>query len=135
MATQTKQFYGTGRRKTSVARVWIFPGQKGFTINGREVESYLQRDSLNAVAHQALQAAAAAGTSETFRVRVNVAGGGLKGQAGAISMGIARAILEFNEKLRPELRKGGFLTRDSRQKERKKPGRRGARRRFQFTKR
>lgn len=134
MTTQTKQFYGTGRRKTSVARVWIFPGQKGFTVNGREIASYLQRDSLNAVAHQALEAAVAAGAGE-FRVRVNVAGGGLKGQAGAISMGIARAMLQFNENLRPELRKGGFLTRDSRQKERKKPGRRGARRRFQFTKR
>lgn len=127
-----KTYYGTGRRKSAVARVWLFAGQKGFKVNGRELPEYLRRKSLEAIAGRALQTVELA---STFRVRASVAGGGISGQAGALSLGIARALVNYDEKLRPKLRKGGFLTRDPREKERKKYGRKGARRRFQYTKR
>lgn len=129
---QAKTFYGTGRRKSAIARVWIFQGQKGFTINGKNLSAYVQRKSLEMLAAKPLQLAEQAAN---FRVRANVAGGGVSGQAGAISLGIARALLNYDEKLRSRLRKGGLLTRDPREKERKKYGRKGARRRFQYTKR
>lgn len=125
-------FYATGRRKQAIARVWIFPGQKGFSINGREVPQYLQRANLQMLVEQPLKATQ---SQDKFRIRANVVGGGLAGQAGAVSLGIARALLKYDEKLRPLLRRNGFLTRDPREKERKKPGRKSARRSFQYTKR
>ncbi|MBI3317431.1 MAG: 30S ribosomal protein S9 [Candidatus Omnitrophica bacterium] len=125
-------FYATGRRKQAIARVWIFPGQKGFSINGREVPKYLQRANLQMLVEQPLKMAQA---EDKFRIRARVTGGGLAGQAGAVSLGIARALLKFDENLRSTLRRGGFLTRDPREKERKKFGRKGARRSFQYTKR
>lgn len=129
--TQTA-LYATGRRKRAVARVWLFQGQKGFTVNGRELSDYLKRANLKMLAEQPLKTA---GMLDQFRVRVAVHGGGIAGQAGAISLGISRALLGHDAKLRSPLRQGGFLTRDSRKKERKKPGRKGARKRFQYTKR
>lgn len=129
---KANSFYGTGRRKSSIARVWLFPGQKGFTVNGKNLSDYLQRKSIEAIAEMPLKNIE---VGEQFRVRVNVCGGGPAGQAGAISLGIARALLGYKEELRSSLRAKGFLTRDPREKERKKPGRRGARKRFQFTKR
>ncbi len=125
-------YYGTGRRKSAIARVWIFPGQKGFSVNGRGTLEYLQRKSLQMLAERPLKNLR---LDDQFRVRVNVLGGGLSGQADAISLGISRALVNYDEKLRSALRQGGFLTRDPREKERKKYGRKGARRRFQFTKR
>lgn len=125
-------FYGTGRRKTAIARVWLFPGQKGFRINGLTCEEYLRRKSIQALAEKPLRVV---NLFDRFRVRAQVVGGGTAGQADAVSLGIARALLNYDEKLRSPLRQGGFLTRDPREKERKKPGRKGARRRFQFTKR
>ncbi|HTL47867.1 MAG TPA: 30S ribosomal protein S9 [Verrucomicrobiae bacterium] len=125
-------FYGTGRRKSAIARVWLFPGQKGFKVNGRDCDEYLRRKSIQALAEKPLRAA---NLFDRFRVRAQVVGGGIAGQADAISLGIARALLDYDVKLRSMMRQGGFLTRDPREKERKKPGRKGARRRFQFTKR
>ncbi len=125
-------FYGTGRRKSSVARVWLFAGKQGFTINGRENAEYLRRPNLQMIVEEPLKSTR---LLNQFRVRADVRGGGLAGQAGAIRLGISRALLKYDEKLRPSLRQGGFLTRDPREKERKKPGRKGARRSFQYTKR
>ena len=125
-------FYGTGRRKCSVARVWLFQGQKGFTINGQETADYLKRPNLQVMVEEPLKATR---LLTQFRVRADVRGGGLAGQAGAVRLGVSRALLEYDEKLRSSLRQGGFLTRDPREKERKKPGRKGARRSFQYTKR
>jgi small subunit ribosomal protein S9 len=125
-------YYGTGRRKRAMARVWLFKGQKGFTINGHQVKDYLKRDSLAALVEEPLKTAKA---EEDFRVKARVSGGGITGQAGAVRLGIARALLLHNETLRSSLRREGFLTRDPREKERKKPGRKSARRSFQFTKR
>lgn len=128
----TTSFYATGRRKRAIARVWLYEGEKGFTINGREVKTYLHQDNLKTVAERPLTVVK---LTDHFRVRVNVTGGGLAGQADAIRLGIARALLKHNEKLRPTLRQEGHLTRDPREKERKKYGRKGARRSFQYTKR
>ena len=125
-------FYATGRRKSAIARVWITHGQKGFTINGHESRSYLNRDNLKMLVDQPLKVA---NLSDQFRIKARVAGGGIAGQAGAVSLGIARALLHYDENLKSSLRKGGFLTRDPREKERKKFGRKGARKSFQFTKR
>lgn len=125
-------FYATGRRKSAIARVWIFPGQKGFTINGEQSAKYLKRANLQMVVDQPIQAVA---PKEEVRIRARVIGGGIAGQAGAVRLGISRALVKLNEKFQPTLRKGGFLTRDPRQKERKKYGKKGARRGFQFTKR
>lgn len=125
-------YYATGRRKQSVARVWLFPDQKGIQVNGQEAPAYLRRDILNMIIEQPLQKTQ---LIERFRVRANVHGGGIAGQAGAIRLGIARALCAYDEKLRPTLRQNGYLTRDPREKERKKFGRKGARKRFQYTKR
>ena len=125
-------FYATGRRKSAIARVWIFPGQKGFTINGEQSAKYLKRANLQMVVDQPIQAVS---PKEVVRIRARVVGGGIAGQAGAVRLGISRALVKLNEKFQPTLRKGGFLTRDPRQKERKKYGKKGARRGFQFTKR
>jgi len=126
------QFYGTGRRKTSVARVFLRAGQGQITVNKRPFEDYFPRESLRLLVAQPLELT---GTAAQLDVKANVAGGGLSGQAGAVRHGIARALLEFNDKLRPQLKRAGFLTRDPRMKERKKYGQPGARKRFQFSKR
>ena len=123
------QFYGTGRRKTSVARVFLMAGQGQITVNKRPFEDYFPRESLRLMVAQPLELT---GTATQFDVKVNVGGGGLSGQAGAVRHGIARALLAFNDKLRSQLKRAGFLTRDPRMKERKKYGQPGARKRFQF---
>ena len=125
-------YYATGRRKQSVARIWIFTDQKGITVNGKEAPAYLRRDILNMIIEQPLRQT---NLIEKFRVRANVHGGGIAGQAGAIRLGIARALCKYDEKLRSTLRQHGYMTRDPREKERKKFGRKGARKRFQYTKR
>ena len=132
MATKTPEFLGTGRRKTSVARVRIASGSGKITINGRAFDNYFPMETLRATVSGPLTIT---GTSEKIDVRVNVTGGGPNGQAGAVRHGIARALLEFDVNLRPALKAEGFLTRDSRAKERKKYGQPGARKRFQFSKR
>lgn len=128
----SQSFYATGRRKSSVARVWLFPGQKGITINDSESMAYLCRSNLQMIIEQPLHAAK---VMDRFEVRAKVHGGGIAGQAGAIRLGIARALVSYDEKLKATMRENGFLTRDPREKERKKFGRKGARRSFQFTKR
>ena len=132
MATKTPEFLGTGRRKTSIARVRIATGSGKITINGRAFDNYFPVETLRSTASQPL---AVTGTADKVDVKVNVKGGGPNGQAGAVSHGIARALLEFDIALRPSLKSEGLLTRDSRMKERKKYGQKGARKRFQFTKR
>lgn len=124
--------YATGRRKSAIARVWVFPGQKGFTVNGQDSAKYLKRANLQMLVDQPLKTANLLGQ---VRVRARVEGGGVAGQAGAIRLGIARALVNLNPEMRSAMRKGGFMTRDPREKERKKPGRKGARRSFQYTKR
>jgi small subunit ribosomal protein S9 len=126
------QYYGTGRRKSSTARVFLRPGNGTFVINNREFEGYFKNETLRMVIKQPLQLTE---TSDKFDALVLVAGGGPAGQAGAVRLGISRALLEYNTELRRKLKKGGFLTRDSRIKERKKYGQKGARKRFQFSKR
>jgi small subunit ribosomal protein S9 len=127
------QFTGTGRRKSSVARVRLVPNGKGnFEINGKTVDEYLGIGTLKQVAYQALELT---NTTSKYDVFVNVNGGGLTGQAGAIRHGIARALIKADETLRPELKKAGFLERDARKKERKKPGLKKARKAPQFRKR
>lgn len=127
-----EKIYATGRRKTSTARVWIMPGNGKVTVNKRTADEYFRRPTSVMILKQPLEA-----TDLLARVDVwcTVAGGGLSGQAGAVRHGIARALNEFDENLRSTLKKAGMLTRDSRAKERKKPGRPGARKRFQFSKR
>ncbi|MEE1279487.1 MAG: 30S ribosomal protein S9 [Oscillospiraceae bacterium] len=125
-------FYGTGRRKHSVARVRLYQGTGTFTINDRTIDDYFGLETLKLIARQPL---ALTETADKFDVVVRVAGGGVTGQAGAIRHGVARALLEFNAELRPELKKAGFLTRDPRMKERKKYGLKAARRAPQFSKR
>ncbi|HEX4496136.1 MAG TPA: 30S ribosomal protein S9 [Thermoanaerobaculia bacterium] len=126
------QYYGTGRRKTAAARVFLRPGAGGFKINGRTLDSYFPNEVLKMVIKQPLQLTESV---ERFDIHVTVAGGGSAGQAGAIRHGISRALLEFNGELRDRLKSAGFLTRDPRKKERKKYGQKGARARFQFSKR
>ena len=126
------QFYGTGRRKTSVARVFLRPGQGRIIVNRRPFEDYFPRETLRLIVTQPLELT---GTTSQVDAKVNVKGGGLSGQAGAVRHGIARALLEFNIELRPQLKRAGMLTRDPRMKERKKYGQPGARKRFQFSKR
>lgn len=126
------QYFGTGRRKTSVARVRLLPGEGKFTINGRDIDDYFGLDTLKMIARQPL---ALTNTQDSFDVIVNVYGGGISGQAGAIRHGISRALLEADPNLRPELKKAGFLTRDPRMVERKKYGLKKARRAPQFSKR
>ena len=124
--------YGTGRRKSSVARVWLKPGEGRIMVNKRPLQEYFNR-----AVHQALivQPLKTAGIEGKFDLRANVAGGGMTGQAGAVRLGVARAVLAIDTALRPTLRKAGLLTRDPRVKERKKYGQKGARARFQFSKR
>jgi len=124
--------YATGRRKRAIARVWLFQGQTGFTVNGQNMPEYVQRENLKIMAELPLKVSK---MQDQFRVRAMVHGGGKVGQAGAVSLGIARALVQYDEKLRSGLRREGLLTRDPREKERKKYGRKGARRSFQYTKR
>ena len=126
-------YYGTGRRKSSVARVRLVPGEGKVTINGRDMEEYFGLKTLELIVRQPLNLTE---TVDKYDVIANVAGGGVTGQAGAIRHGIARALLQYDgENLRPELKKAGFLTRDPRMKERKKYGLKAARRAPQFSKR
>jgi small subunit ribosomal protein S9 len=131
-AKATNDFIGTGRRKTSIARVRLATGSGKITVNGRPFENYFPVETLRATAAQPL---AITGTAEKVDTSVNVTGGGPNGQAGAVSHGIARALLKFDANLRPQLKAEGLLTRDSRMKERKKYGQPGARKRFQYSKR
>ena len=124
--------YSTGKRKNAIARVWVKPGPGTITVNGRDSETYFARPVLRMIINQPFAAAAREGQ---YDVTCTVTGGGLSGQAGAVRHGISRALTEFEPALRPVLKKGGFLTRDSRVVERKKFGRRKARRSFQFSKR
>ena len=132
MATVLDRFYGTGRRKTSIARVWIRPGSGRIVINKRAFEDYFPRETLRMIIAQPLQLT---NTLGQFDAMINVGGGGPTGQAGAVRHGIARALLEFDDKLRQVLKRAGCLTRDPRMKERKKYGQPGARSKFQYSKR
>lgn len=132
MAKTETQYRGTGRRKTSVARVYLRPGKGEWSINGKSLEQHFPRMTHQKHASEPLEAVEAAGT---YDVKVTVRGGGLTGQAGAIRLGVARALVSSDEDLRSVLRQGGMMTRDPREVERKKPGRPKARKRFQFSKR
>jgi len=132
MAAVLDRFYGTGRRKTSVARVWIKPGAGRIVVNRRAFEDYFPRETLRMIIAQPL---AITNTVGQFDVLVTVKGGGPTGQAGAVRHGLSRAIARFDDKLRQPLKKAGLLTRDPRAKERKKPGLKRARKAPQFTKR
>jgi small subunit ribosomal protein S9 len=129
---ETNEFLGTGRRKTSIARVRMATGSGKITVNGRTFETYFPTETLRMVVSQPLAATALVGK---YDIRVNVTGGGPTGQAGAVRHGIARALLKADINLRPTLKSEGLLTRDSREKERKKYGQPGARKRFQYSKR
>ena len=126
------QYYGTGRRKTSTARVYLRPGTGEIVVNKKGFDQYFPNQALRMVIRQPLQLTE---TTAKFDILVNVAGGGPAGQAGAIRHGITRALMEFNADLRPALKHAGLVTRDPRIKERKKYGQKGARKRFQFSKR
>lgn len=126
------QYYGTGRRKKSVARVFLRPGSGKFTVNARGFEEYFVTEAQRVEAKQPLLSTE---TAANFDVLITTSGGGINGQAGAVRMGIARALLEFNVELRKKLKSEGLLERDARGKERKKYGQKGARARFQFSKR
>jgi small subunit ribosomal protein S9 len=126
------QYYGTGRRKNAVARVYLRPGKGEITVNRREFDNYFPNEALRMIIRQPLNLTE---TLEKFDILVNVAGGGNSGQAGAVRHGITRALLKFDAELRPTLKKAGLVTRDPRKKERKKYGQKGARARFQFSKR
>jgi small subunit ribosomal protein S9 len=132
MPDVSKSTYATGRRKHAVARVWLQPGSGKIAINDRSLEEYFGRETSRMVFRQALELTE---TSGQFDVFVNVRGGGLSGQADAIRHGISRSLIKIEPAHRPALKKAGYLTRDARQKERKKYGQRGARARFQFSKR
>ena len=125
-------FQGTGRRKRSIARVYLSSGKGNILINNKPYTEYLCRPTLATIVRQPLETI---GDAEGYDIKVNVEGGGLTGQAGAIRLGIARALLEVNEDFRKQLRDAGFLTRDTRKVERKKYGQPGARKRFQYSKR
>ena len=125
-------YLGTGRRKSSTARVRIQKGSGNIEVNGRALDTYFGRETARMIVRQPLELLE---MTETFDIKVNVKGGGGSGQAGAIRHGITRALMEYDEALRPELRKAGFVTRDAREVERKKVGLKGARRRPQFSKR
>jgi len=128
----TTQYYGTGRRKTATARVFLRPGTGTITVNDKTIDQYFFDEVHRMVARQPLQTSETAGK---FDVVVNVCGGGMRGQAGAVQHGIARALVDYSAELRQVLKRAGFLTRDPRMKERKKYGQPGARKRFQFSKR
>lgn len=125
-------YYATGKRKTSVARVWLKPGNGAMLINKRPAKEYLTRESDRLLVNEPLERT---DTRDKFDIFVNVRGGGISGQAGAVRHGISKALVAFQQELREPLKKGGFLTRDSRMKERKKYGQPGARARFQYSKR
>ena len=126
------EYYGTGKRKRAVARVFLRPGQGDIKVNSREFDSYFPSAVLRTVVKSPLLLTE---TADKFSIMINVHGGGMSGQAGAVRHGISRALLEYNTELRHKLKEAGFLTRDSRIKERKKYGQKGARKRFQFSKR
>jgi small subunit ribosomal protein S9 len=126
------QHLGTGRRKRAVARIFLRDGKGLITVNGRTFESYFPSEQSRAIVRQPLLATE---TADKFDILINTSGGGPSGQAGAAKLGIARALIEFNSELRGKLKELGFLTRDARQHERKKYGQKGARKRFQFSKR
>ena len=126
------QYYGTGRRKTATARVFLRPGNGGMIINRKPLEQAFPTDALR---NQIKQPLVVTETADKFDVLATIAGGGIAGQAGALRLGIARALVKYNLELRSRLKKEGFLTRDARIKERKKYGQKGARKRFQFSKR
>ncbi len=132
MAKAAEKFYGTGRRKKSIARVYLVPGKGNITINKRNLDEYFGLETLKAIVRQPLSATE---TVDKFDILVNVHGGGYTGQAGAIRHGIARALLKVDAEYRPTLKTAGFLTRDPRMKERKKYGLKAARRAPQFSKR
>ena len=125
-------YYGTGRRKNSVARVRVYPGSGTITINNRDIDDYFGLDTLKLIVRQPLNLV---GATDKFDIICTVAGGGVTGQAGAIRHGVSRALLQYSDELRPVLKKAGFLTRDPRMKERKKYGLKAARRAPQFSKR
>ncbi len=127
-----ERFYATGKRKTAIARVWLKPGSGQIVVNKRDVEDYFEREILRMILKQPLVLTANEGR---FDINANVMGGGIAGQADAVKHGISKALLEVSPDYRPILKKAGFLTRDARIKERKKYGQRGARARFQFSKR
>lgn len=126
------QYYGTGRRKTATARVYLRPGDGSVQVNRKSFDSYFPNETLRMIIRQPLNLTE---TANKFDILVNVAGGGPAGQAGAIRHGITRALIEYNSDLRPTLKQAGLITRDPRIKERKKYGQKGARKRFQFSKR
>lgn len=126
------RFYGTGRRKTAVARVFLKAGEGKVTVNGRTFEDYFPRETLRMIINQPFETVTKV---NEYDVEVNVAGGGIAAQAEAVRHGVARALLEVSPDLRSPLKRAGFLTRDARKVERKKPGQPGARRRFQYSKR
>jgi len=128
----TESIYATGKRKTSIARIWLEPGEGKFVVNERTIKEYFGRETSEMVALQPLDLT---GTRGQFNVIANVKGGGISGQSEAIRHGISKALLQYNPEFKDSLKKAGFLTRDSRVKERKKYGRRGARRRPQYSKR
>ena len=130
--SKSAYFYGTGRRKSSVARVRLYQGTGKVTINGRDIDDYFGLETLKLIVRQPIKLV---GADSTFDVVCTVAGGGVTGQAGAIRHGISRALLQYNNELRPQLKAAGFLTRDPRMKERKKYGLKAARRAPQFSKR
>ena len=132
MAKTASTFYATGRRKTAIARVWMTPGSGQITINKRDIDNYFGRATSKMVLRQPLEATETVGR---YDVQVNVCGGGLQGQAEAIRHGITRALMQISPAFRPVLKKAGYVTRDPRKKERKKYGQRGARARFQYSKR
>jgi small subunit ribosomal protein S9 len=132
MALEASKFYATGRRKSSVARVWLKPGEGKIVINKKTMEDYFSRPTHKVLVVSPLRLL---GAETKYDISANVRGGGASGQAGAIRLGISRALLSMDDNLRGQLRKAGLLTRDPRVKERKKYGQRGARARFQFSKR
>ena len=132
MSDEVLQYYGTGRRKSSAARVYLRPGSGKFTVNHRPFDDYVPSEMLKMIIRQPLTITE---TTDKFDIFVRVRGGGFTGQAGAMRHGIARALCEYNSELRPKLKSAGFLTRDAREVERKKYGQPGARKRFQFSKR
>ena len=132
MSDQDQKLYATGKRKEAIAKVWIQPGEGNVIVNKKKVDEYFRRDSLEMNVKQPL---ILTDTATSYDVVATVTGGGLSGQSGALRLGISRALIESNPNLRPTLKSAGFLTRDSRIVERKKYGRPGARKRFQFSKR
>lgn len=127
-----KEYYATGKRKLAIARTWLRPGAGLITINGRPIDRYFSRETAKMVVLQPLELTETVGK---FDILVNVTGGGLSGQAGAIKHGITKALMVYDPQLRTVLKKAGFITRDSRTKERKKYGQKGARARYQYSKR